>query len=257
MSCGRSGVKLKIYSKFQDYYDSAQGSFTESETVYDRKQEISELSLQDVPSLGEEFFPSYMETVKGPDGKETKEDCYVIMLGFCGNYYYGLSYDYMPGNPGDEYTKYMVRHMEHIHRYITFEDFRNYRVHPWLSSLTGKWLTKYERKIEMKDPSKTEWWKDDIFEKYGPVFCVGYPKAHKYSKEQRNIVILKNPCLKNMAFLSVLDPFSCLYHIDNWLDSHARPDDAVVPVGDDITRLQAYGFDKKTSFRKPKEENRK
>jgi hypothetical protein len=44
-----------------------------------------------------------------------------------------------------------------------------------------------------------------------------------------------------------------LWEVEHWFDTHARPDEAIVPVGDDITRLQAYGFDKKTSFRKGKE----
>lgn len=61
------------------------------------------------------------------------------------------------------------------------------------------------------------------------------------------------PTLKDHQFIQVKDPYSALWEIEHWFDSHARPDEAIVPVGDDITRLQAYGFDKKTSFRKAKE----
>ena len=43
-----------------------------------------------------------------------------------------------------------------------------------------------------------------------------------------------------------------LWELEHWFDAHARPDEAIVPVGDDITRLEAYGFDRKTSFRKAK-----
>jgi hypothetical protein len=50
-----------------------------------------------------------------------------------------------------------------------------------------------------------------------------------------------------------MDPYTAMWELEHWFDSHAKPDDAIVPVGDDITRLQAYGFDKKTSFRKAKE----
>ena len=52
---------MKIYSKFQDYYDSALGSFIESEVVYNRSQETDIISLMDIPDLGEEFFPKYTD----------------------------------------------------------------------------------------------------------------------------------------------------------------------------------------------------
>ena len=43
---------MKIYSKFQDYYDSALGSFVESEVVYNRSQETDVISLMDIPIVG-------------------------------------------------------------------------------------------------------------------------------------------------------------------------------------------------------------
>lgn len=61
------------------------------------------------------------------------------------------------------------------------------------------------------------------------------------------------PELKTYKFQAVKDPYTALWEVEHWFDTHARPDEAIVPVGDDITRLQAYGFDKKTSFRKGKE----
>lgn len=107
---------------------------------------------------------------------------------------------------------------------------------------------------DIKNPEITDFWKDEIFEKYGPVFLVMIPQANKYFPPLvSDIHIFKNPNLIKIGFQSVKDPFTALYEINNWLDSHARPDDAIVPVGDDITRLKAYGFDAKTSFRKAKE----
>ena len=61
------------------------------------------------------------------------------------------------------------------------------------------------------------------------------------------------PELKAVSFYKVKDAYTALWEIEHWYDSHARPDEAVVPVGDDVTRLKAAGFDAKTSFRKPKE----
>ena len=71
--------------------------------------------------------------------------------------------------------------------------------------------------------------------------------------EERCIVIEKFPNLKELGFSKVFDPYTALNTLEHWYDVQARPDEVEVPVGDDITRLQAYGFDKKTSFRKAKE----
>ena len=52
---------MKIYSKFQDYYDSALGSFVDSDVVYNRKQETAVFPLSTIPNLGKEFFPKYTD----------------------------------------------------------------------------------------------------------------------------------------------------------------------------------------------------
>lgn len=239
---------MKIYSKFQDYYDSALGSFVESEVVYNRKQETEIIGLVDLPTLGDEFFPKYNDYEEINSNGHPEENI-VILVGFCGKYYYGLHYDYFPGIPDDsDYFDYA----KSAHKYITFEQFRDYRIQPW-KNIPFKFRSKYNRFLDLKNPEETDWWKDEAFIKYGPVFSVFYPLHTKYAKEPAKVRIVKNPCLKDLNFVQVMDPFTCLYNINEWLDSHARPDDAIVPVGDDITRLKAYGFDEKTSFRKAKE----
>lgn len=245
---------MKIYSKFQDYYDSALGSFIESDVTYNRNTEWDSVSIKDVPLLGGEFFPVY-NTYSEIAGKTVQIENRLVLIGFCGKYYYGLC-DMDSINDDDAEPV-----IDFVNQYISFEEFEEARMHPWKHLLDDK-FSKFLKKqnIELFNPEKTDWWKDEAFEKYGPVFIVIYPKISRYTswyKKEPKIRIIKNPCLKNIAFSHILDPFMCLYHINEWLDSHARPDDAVVPVGDDITRLQAYGFDKKTSFRKPKEKNRK
>lgn len=110
-------------------------------------------------------------------------------------------------------------------------------------------------KKEFKNPEETEFWKDEAFDKFGPIFMAVFPVQSKYTlnRDKRRIWIFKNICLKSIGFQKIMDPYRALLSLENWLDSHARPDDAVVPVGDDITRIKAYGFDPKTSFRKGKE----
>lgn len=239
---------MKIYSKFQDYYDSALGSFVDSDVVYNRKQETAVFPLSTIPNLGKEFFPKYSD-YEVLDHRGNPEENVVILVGFCGKYYYGLHYDYFSQYAGhEEYFDYA----KSAHKYITFEQFKNYRTAPW-KNIPVKFQSKYARFLDLKDPEKTDWWKDEAFEKYGPVFSVFYPLTTIYCFSSNDVHIVKNPCLKDLGFIQVMDPFTCLYNINEWIDSHARPDDAIVPVGDDITRLKAYGFDEKTSFRKAKE----
>lgn len=44
---------MKIYSKFQDYYDCALGSFLESDVTVSRNTSHETLRTKDIPSLGD------------------------------------------------------------------------------------------------------------------------------------------------------------------------------------------------------------
>jgi hypothetical protein len=109
---------------------------------------------------------------------------------------------------------------------------------------------------ELNDPNKIKEWNTDIFEKYGPVIVIpeyeGINKWHMNTQHETYKAQLF-PNLKNYGFQQMKDPFTALWELEHWYDTHARPDEAIVPVGDDLTRLKAYGFDAKTSFRKSKE----
>lgn len=279
---------MKIESKFKDYYDSALGSFMESEVVFRRKQEHILLSKNEVPSLGKDFYQKVMVPKEYLNKNSYLKDSprTVIMLGFCGNWYYGV-FTYGTSGLGefnrcylnnlskkenDEIKSKLNKELEDkiFKDYMEYNDNLKYfefnEIKKMMSygsigrdffDLMGKDAGKYfAANKEVKDPSKTEFWKDEIFEKYGPVILVLYPheiKAAGCQLLEPHIHIFTNPILKNFKFAQVKDNFTALYEINNWIDSHARPDEAIVPVGDDITRLQAYGFDKKTSFRKAKE----
>lgn len=110
------------------------------------------------------------------------------------------------------------------------------------------------------NPMTSKWWTEEIFHKYGPILYVEcnssrslYYKNLSYVKVEDYYTIQTYPDLKALRFVKVMDPYTIMFKLDQWLNNQAVPDEAIVPVGDDITRLQAYGFDKKTSFRKGKE----
>ena len=266
---------MKIISKFQDYYDSALGSFVESDVVFERKSGITTLpvSKPQYATLGEDFdshiasYNSYLKTHPYllESCMASPRDLYVIWLGFCGKYYPMVT-------PSGTVAEIVWNQYDHNADLLKrFEIFFDPCANLWIEHSDFETVKRYSdsfydfelnlgfkiknQKIQdkYKYPGMADFWKDEAFVRFGPVFAMIYPIYGKYTKGSPNIFVFRNPCLKMLKFQKVMDPFMALYTINEWLDSHARPDDAVVPVGDDLTRLKAYGFDPKTSFRKAKE----
>lgn len=225
---------MKIYSKFQDYYDSALGSFMASEVVVNRKQSSVQVPYKDMESLGDfrgEW--NYIEKVKFG----TSYGSYPIsMIGFCGHWYFFKHNKLLDSIDIDKST-------------IEYKTFDEIKTNNEKTGLFGQVTKNYI------NPDNLSSW-SNLFEKYGPVlFIKEYNPPARYwnTNTNKNMSIEIWPELKPYKFQLVKDTFTALWEIEHWIDTHARPDEAIVPVGDDVTRLQAYGFDKKTSFRKPKE----
>ena len=224
---------MKIFSKFQDYYDSALGSFLDSDVAVYRKTSTINVPYKEIPRLGNYDF-SY-EVVKDINDRKQYGKLPIHMIGFCGTWYFFV---YAQDRRG------FFNKLE----YKTFDEIvENNRQN---SIFYG-----YDSNKDVTDPNKEPGWKE-IFEKYGPVLYIDkYDPPGEYYRQFSNINMetVIWPELKTYKFQAVKDPYTALWEIEHWFDTRARPDEAVVPVGDDITRLQAYGFDKKTSFRKGKE----
>ena len=224
---------MKIFSKFQDYYDSALGSFLDSDVAVYRKTSTINVPYKEIPRLGNYDF-SY-EVVKDINGRKQYGKLPIHMIGFCGTWYFFV---YAQDRSG------FFNKLE----YKTFDEIvENNRQN---SIFYG-----YNSNKDVTDPNKEPGWKE-IFEKYGPVLYIEkYNPPGEYYRQFSNInmEMVIWPELKTYKFQAVKDPYTALLEIEHWFDTCARPDEAVVPVGDDITRLQAHGFDKKTSFRKGKE----
>ena len=237
---------MKLFSKFQDYYDCTLGSFLESDVVIRRETEIHKVSPKEFAPLGN-FEGKWNYSYEGRFGK-TYSTWIMHMIGFCGKWYFfkcdSLEFNRDAINP------------ETI-EYKTFDEIvKNNKEMSIASYLTRCYHL--DRNIDYKNPNDDKFWNSEIFEKYGPVLYMNQYinwSTFKYYQDHKHdpIKLVSWPCLKDYKFQTVVDPYTAMWELEHWFDSHARPDDAIVPVGDDITRLQAYGFDKKTSFRKPKE----
>lgn len=224
---------MKIFSKFQDYYDSALGSFLDSDVAVYRKTSTINVPYKEIPRLGNYDF-SY-EVVKDINGRKQYGKLPVHMIGFCGTWYFFV---YAQDRRG------FFNKLE----YKTFDEIVE-------NNRQNSFFYGYNSNKGVTDPNKEPGWKE-IFEKYGPVLYIDkYDPPGEYYRQFSNINMetVIWPELKAYKFQAVKDPYTALWEIEHWFDTHARPDEAAVPVGDDITRLQAHGFDKKTSFRKGKE----
>ena len=270
---------MKINSKFKDYYDCALGSFIDSDVVFNRTPKIEAHHVMDFPSLGEDFCGlmhsprSYLREHKGLlvlDPMVNHLELYSFWVGFCGKYYPFVT---PSGTVGEmvwsKYSKATIEDPMNSELKDFFRETFRWNVEPSdfdTVSLYSRFDVDFKRSIclkmdkvplryEFQNPEEAMFWKDEAFEKFGPIFMAVFPVQTKYvnDMDKKRIWIFKNPCLKSIGFQKVMDPYTALWTLESWLDSHARPDEAVVPVGDDLTRLQAYGFDKKTSFRKSKE----
>ena len=225
---------MKIYSKFQDYYDSALGSFMASEVVVNRKQSSVQVPYKDMESLGDfrgEW--NYIEKVKFGTSYGGKP---ISMIGFCGHWYF-FKHNKLLDSIGIDKSS------------IEYKTFDEIKTNNEKNGLFGQVTKNYI------NPDNLSSW-SNLFEKYGPVLFIkeyNPPARHWNTNTNKNMSIEIWPELKQYKFQLVKDTFTALWEIEHWIDIHARPDEAIVPVGDDVTRLQAYGFDKKTSFRKPKE----
>jgi len=273
---------MKINSKFKDYYDCALGSFLESDAVFNRTPKIEAHNLMDFPSLGEDFNgllhspKSYLEEHKGLLALDPMIvhhlELYTFWVGFCGKYYPFVT---PSGTVGEmvwsQYSKETIKDpmnsdlakffRETVRWNTAASDFDTVSLYSRFDvdfkRSIGLKMDKVPLRHEFQNPEEAMFWKDEAFEKFGPIFMAVFPVQSKYTNafygDRKRIWLFKNPCLKSIGFQKVMDPYTALWNIESWLDSHARPDDAIVPVGDDLTRLKAYGFDKKTSFRKAKE----
>lgn len=219
---------MKIFSKFQDYYDSALGCFLESDVKVMRNTKDEKVLAKSMPKL-DDFDAKWIIREELPNGNVRISHKVIGMVGFCGKWFYFITED---GK----------------NRYVTLEEIRKHNE-------DNHWHCSQHENY--KDPNDNEWWNKIIFEKYGPVIYIPeYDPLKRWtphwleSKMQEFVVW---PNLKELGFQSAKDPYTALWEIEHWFDTHARPDEAVVPVGDDLTRLKAAGFDAKTSFRKPKE----
>lgn len=213
--------KIRIISKFKDYYDSVQ-SYGQDDLVYVR--EPSEIEVEDPKGI---WYCGYLGDITSRLG----------CVGFCGNLYpYVTLYkDYV-----DPHTFYSV---EEVTKFVVpllkkkdVETYHN-KYSRWSNYLSEG---RVKRFFEEKN------W--EIYHKQldiAPIFVIEYKRNYNDPT-----TLALNPPLKNLQFYKLFDSYTAFQELFMYISNTAQPEKGIPKVSDS-DMIVAKGFDKH-SFRKQK-----
>lgn len=215
--------KIRIISKFRDYYDGVQRQIFDEDTLYVREQR----------EIGKDVLVSWhREEYNIRYGK----------IGFCGKEYAYCKFMFPDGSVDYFYDAESTH--AHAHKYLTEEGYNNYcgRYHG-----SQSWINKYCRKAEIDkyfaDIPVIE--NHDYFVKCNaPIYVIQRYPAYT----------VINPKLSNYQFQKVIHPYTAFQEIYMYVGGVLAGNNKPIPIVSDNDMIEAKGFDKKTSFRKPKED---
>jgi hypothetical protein len=255
--------KIRIISKFKDFYDSVQATGQDRTVVYIRK-------IEEVKGYPFPILHSYANNVIGfirgskaytySNNPEVRIDIQCHAVGFCGKVYPLLKisklkttrrikkkvfaeWDYpyticFSLNDVDEYVK-------NNFAKSLFEAYKDNKFKH--NSIWENWFRRknFEEHFEKMEQIKDK--HENLFRKHNAPVFVASVKDHK---------VYYNASLKDVEFYRVFDPFTAFQEIAMYYGSLAVPLKNI-PKIDDLTMLQAKGFDPKSSFRKEPSKKRK
>lgn len=220
---------MKIVSKTKDYYDHVANILGVDEKLRYERQPYRVVKLND----GSPFFPEYEEfTIP-----RTVED------------------DYREAYPTSPFFRQIIRDDWRDRRssQALFVAGRAFTV--W-SDITGKDEfnnTTFGPRLARKEVECPDWLHGLSYNLCQPVFLVlSLRPGHVYGRTGKVTVLNVPPNLADMGLPRLLDAFSAYSGIQTWMENMRAVGDALngIPEADNNTKIQAAGFDLKTSFRK-------
>ncbi len=216
---------MRIISPFKDFYDSALAFGSDPDIIYHRFSKVAEINPFD-------FSLPYFDS---PINATKLASPYILI--FCGKLYpfvgrYKLieeSNDLLVGGKrndlvfSSEQIKSLARNNEDL---LGFD--REGKVDAYWARMASISNTPADPRIH------------HIFE--APILLT-HPAGWWFRTEHKHPILI-NPCLRNLKFQSVYDPFSCFQEIAMFLANELAPlDIAPLRTGDDKTIARAKGFD--------------
>ncbi len=213
---------MKIIAPYRDYYDCVQRYGHDHSITYFRKPEAVKYDKYKSP------FP------------RSHSNEYVV-VGFCGVLYPA---EIISRHTATGIEKTLCYNINEIDSYVA-EYCDKQQQYMYFTS-------KYKR---YKMPGRDDHL--EFFSDYKPIknnFAEWFVKHRSplFLYDSASGVLTYNTCLlKSVEFYRVFAPQQAYQEIEMWLGNQASPEKPI-PVVDDVTMLEAKGFDKKTSFRKAK-----
>lgn len=255
---------MKIVSDFKDFYDIGMSLGHDHELLYVRKRE-------ELPNTYN--FESYrLNSSFGRTFKNISSSNYTV--GFCGKVYpvlYIVSYKdacFHKWNSMDDIVKYR-KNIKYPNAFCfnakDVDEFleKNLNKDDWEHYLgkgdVSKWHRRYRKGSIQADVAaffdRCEGGRDmykHVFEELKvPIFFVD--SHNQVGSGWRNMIV--NPCLRDVEFARVIDPYTAYQELTAYLSNIAKPE-PYVPVPSDKDMVEIKGFDKKWSFRKKPEKDR-
>jgi hypothetical protein len=255
---------LRIISKYHDYYDTAMGQGIDPSLVYKRDKETVEVSENEwspnsaIHRLLDEYPWKATYWHHNPD---------LTLLLFCGKAY---PFWYVFPDDGDvgKALCNLLGAEKLIHRagslYARRREFKKERGVTVTGDLFFPWLNRLEDFLETKDGYWGPSFRADNVDSYAKRVAgtpVGNDAHHhwrapslllaraKQNHGPNHYAIVRNPVLKDLDFVKVMDPFTAFQEIAMFLGGvMAAEDQAPLRVGSDEVIARQKGFDE-WSFR--------
>lgn len=231
---------MRINSNFHDYYDSVMGAGVDLTMVWHRHPKTEKLEYP---------FPVF-NLRGGCDNLNLG----TFAVGFCGKVYLGLQLFYaeQPYYTASEQRKqtsycYSIDHVvDYVLKHLTPN-----QIHEFGTPLPfySNWI--WSDKFCKQRVQKYFEWIDDKQQQYQKYFDTAPIFIARHDPGSREGVITYNDKLGNVGFARVFDTYQTYQEIFMYLANKAEPRKPIPHISDEIM-LEAKGFDKKTSFRKPK-----
>ncbi len=234
---------MKIISSFKDYYDGVQSFGTDNNFVFNRTAERRDIScLEGFAKLTNSFIDYGQPYTLDKQGGDYYDDRIIqsnIILGFCGQLYFGYKFDTIEkGKP----TKSVVCYTKEEGLAYIESLINNYNV------------VGFEFTPTPTGSKNQEAWFHSI---QSPIFM--FP-AYANSGEELNLnwdqdiptspkELLVNPSLKQLDFQLVKDAYSCFQEIQQFISGVLSENENKPNTLTDKERIEQHGIDPKYGFR--------
>jgi len=243
---------MRIYSKFPDYYDSVK-SCDKDDLIYLRNSSRARLK-----EVIKEKLIHKNEYLGDTTSKEMFKSIFVVgyrkmILGFCGKLYPVLEFHYnekVEGKISSMIKRVHFYNQEDLDHFL-FQKKIKIKVRKSFLNILDVYTEYFGKKNQYLDQHK-----DKILPLFSklqvPIFLIRNEPDEKDWEESdypsKPDIVLTNPCLKDISFQTVFDPFTTFQEISMYLGGVlTRPDRPMCQISDKV-KVQQHGFDE-LSFR--------